>query len=64
MVKARRLEKGKNLGWEIHVRPDGNGPVIIVLPVTTDCTAEGAICTEDRRPLSNRLEITVPAPGG
>ena len=61
---ARRLEQGKNVRWEIHVRPDGNGPITIVLPVTTDCTAEGAICTEDRRPLSNRLEITVPAPGG
>ena len=61
---ARRLVPASNVGWEIHVRPDGNGPVTIVLPVTSDCTAEGAICTEDRRPLSNRLEITVPAPGG
>ena len=63
VVNARRLEKGKNVGWEIHVRPDGNGPVTIVLPVTTDCTAEGATCTEDRRPLSNRLETTIPGPG-
>ena len=61
---ARRLVPTSNVGWEIHVRPDGNGPITIVLPVTTDCTAEDAICTEDRRPLSNRLEITVPAPGG
>ena len=61
---ARRLVPASNVGWEIHLRPDGNGPITIVLPVTTDCTAEGAICTEDRRPLSNRLEITVPAPGG
>ena len=61
---ARRLVPASNVGWEIHVRPDGNGPITIVLPVTSDCTAEGAICTEDRRPLSNRLEITVPAPGG
>ena len=64
VIKARRLAPQSNVGWEIHVRPDGNGPITIVLPVTTDCTAEGAICTEDRRPLSNRLEITVPAPGG
>ena len=64
VIKARRLAAPSNVGWEIHVRPDGNGPVTIVLPVTTDCTAEGAICTEDRRPLSNRLEITVPAPDG
>ena len=64
VIKARRLVPQSNVGWEIHVRPDGNGPITIVLHVTTDCTAEGAICTEDRRPLSNRLEITVPAPGG
>ena len=64
VVKARRLEKGKNVRWEISVTPSGDDPVTIVLPVTTDCTAEGAICTQDRRPLSNRLEITVPRPGG
>ena len=63
VIKARRLAPRSNVGWEIHVRPDGNGPVTIVLPVTSDCTAEGAICTEDRRPLSNRLEITFNGPG-
>ena len=62
VVKARRLEKGKNVRWEISVRPDGNGSVTIVLPVTTDCTAQGAVCTQDRRPLSNRLDVTVPGP--
>ena len=64
VTKARRLEEGKNLEWEIHVTPDGDGAVTIVLPVTTDCTAQGAICTQDRRPLSNRLEVTVPGTGG
>ena len=64
VVKARRLEKGKNVRWEISVRPNGDGPVTIVLHATTDCTAEGAICTQDGRMLSERLEITVPGPGG
>ena len=62
VTKARRLEKGKNVRWEIHVTPDGDVTVTIVLPVTTDCSEEGAICTNDRRPLSNRLEVTVPGP--
>ena len=66
--KARRLEPGnsagKNVRWEISVTPDGNGAVTIVLPPTTDCDAEGAICTGDGGMLSNRLEITVPGPGG
>ena len=64
VTKARRLEKGKNVRWEISVRPDGNGAVTVVLPVSTDCTAQGAICTQDGRMLSNRLEVTVPGPGG
>ena len=64
VVRARRLEPGKNVRWEITVRPDSNGAVTIVLPATENCDADGAICTEDRRPLSNRLEVTVPGPDG
>ena len=47
VIKARRLARPSNVGWEITVTPDGNGAVTIVLPPTTDCTAEGAICTQD-----------------
>ena len=56
---ARRLVKGSNIGWEIVVKPDSNGDVTITLPATTDCDAQGAICTDDGRMLSNRLELTV-----
>ena len=35
----------------------------IVLPVTTDCNATGAICTGDGRKLSNRNGFTVAGPG-
>ena len=59
---ARRLAPPSHVGWEIQVEPDGDGAATIVLPVTTDCTAEGAICTNDRKPLSNRLEVTVSGP--
>ena len=61
--KAQRLEQGSNIGWRITVRPDGNGQVVITLPETTDCDAQGAICTEDGRKLSHRLELTVSGPG-
>ena len=61
---ARRLVSGKNLRWEIVVSPDSNGDVTITLPATTDCDAQGAICADDDRMLSNRLEITVSGPGG
>ena len=62
ITRAKRLEGSGSLRWTIHVQPDGNGSVTIVLPVTTDCDAEHAICTEDGRPLSNRLELTVSEP--
>ena len=64
VVRAKRLERGKNVRWEITVRPDSNGAVTIVLPVTTDCNALGAVCTGDGRMLSNRLELTVSGPDG
>ena len=64
VTNARRLEKGKNVRWEIHVTPDGDGTVTVVLPVTTDCAATGAVCTSDGRMLSTRLELTVSGPGG
>ena len=62
VLKARRLDKPSNIGWRVTVRPDGDGDVTVVLPVTTDCDASGAICTQDGRELSNRLEMTVSGP--
>ena len=60
---ARRLVSGKNLRWEIVVSPDSNGDVTITLPATTDCDAQGAICADGDKNLSNRLERTVSGPG-
>ena len=60
--KAQRIEQGSNIGWRITVRPDGNGDVTIVLPETTDCEAQGAICTDDGRKLSTELVLTVSGP--
>ena len=60
--KAKRKVKGSNLGWTIHVEPDSNSDVEIVLSPTTDCAATGAICTHDGRKLSNQLGFTVRGP--
>ena len=65
VVGARQLDGGSatpNTRWEITVSPDSNANVKITLPVTTDCEAEGAICTDDGRVLSNQLEFTVKGP--
>ena len=61
--KAERITKGSNVRWRITVEPDGDGRVIITLPVPEGCDAQGAICTEDGRPMSNRVELTVNGPG-
>ena len=64
VTSARRLTQGSNIGWTITVTPDSAADVTIVLPVTTDCDADGAVCTADGRKLSNRLEFTVSGPSG
>ena len=61
---AQRTDKPSNIYWRITVKPTSTGDVTVVLPATTDCTADGAICTEDGRMLSNRLEFTVSGPSG
>ena len=64
--KVQRMDRDSdtpNIWWLITVEPDGNGDVTVTLPATTDCTDDGAICTEDGRMLSNRLEFTVSGPG-
>ena len=60
--KAQRKNKPSNKFWQITVKPTSTGDVTIELPITTDCNAEGAICTGDGRKLSNRLEFTVSGP--
>ena len=57
-----RLEPPGNVRWQIKVTPRSDASVTIVLPVTTDCGADGAVCTDDGRPLSSRLEFTIPGP--
>ena len=61
--EARSLVSGSNTKWRIKIGPTSNGDVTIVLPITTDCTDNGAVCTGDSRKLSNRLELTVSGPG-
>ena len=55
-------DPGGNIGWTITVTPDSAAAVTVILPVTTDCDADGAVCTADARKLSNRNEFTVSGP--
>ena len=62
---ARRLDSDSatpNTRWEISVSPDSNANVTVELPITTDCEAQGAICTDDGTMLSSPLKFTVMGP--
>ena len=63
ILRSQRMNKPSNIKWRIMVRPDSSEDVTIVLPVTTDCNAVGAICTADGRKLSDSLNFTVSGPG-
>ena len=59
---VRRLEPGRNVRWEVTVTPGSGADVALALNATTDCSAQGAICTEDGRMLSGGLQLAVPGP--
>ena len=59
--RAQRVN-GRNDLRKFTVRPSSSASVVLVLPTTLDCAAEGAVCTSDGKPLSSRLELTVPGP--
>ena len=69
-VTLRLTSAGGSVTLDVAVHRDSSGVPgqrLFALddpPHTTDCEAEGALCTGDGRMLSNRLEITVPGPGG
>ena len=50
--EARRKTQDSNQNWEIHVEPDGTGPVSITLPA-------GAVSTSDKRSLQAAVSATV-----
>ena len=44
-TKARRLQQGSNQGWEVTVNPISKADMSIAIAPTTDCSAQGAVCT-------------------
>ena len=60
--KARRLEKGRNLRWEMTVVPEGDGAVTLTARATTDCAAAHAACDAGGRKFAGGLALTVPGP--
>ena len=64
-TNAKRVDGQSDL-WQITVEPDSDAAVTVVLPITEDCGTQRAVCFRaggnERRPLSNRSELTVPGP--
>ncbi len=54
----------RNRVWTITVKVDADhtGAVTLTLPVTTDCSSAGAICTFDGRRLSHSTSVSVAEP--
>ena len=61
--RANRKTKGSNVGWKLKVRPTGTDSLTITLSATMNCSARGAICTEDGRRLTNSPSATVAGAG-
>ena len=61
VTRARRAERGSNIGWRITVEPDTDGDVVVSLPARA-CEESGAVCTADDRPLQEAVSATVPGP--
>ncbi len=60
--KVKRLTDGSNRRWEVKVTPVSKEFLSIGLGPTHDCTDNGAMCTEDDRPLSHVLRWVVLGP--
>ena len=65
LTGVARVTQGESRAWNVTVTPSGGGAVTVALPETTDCAAEGAICTAGQRKLA-AVSATVPgtAPAG
>ena len=63
IARAQRLTQGSNAGWRLQIVPDGFGDIALTLPPTTDCAAEGAVCTAEGEPLAQGIDLSVPGPG-
>ena len=53
VVNASRVNRLNDLWW-VNIDPHGNGAVTIALPINTDCSATGAVCTSGKKLQSHR----------
>ena len=61
VFKAKRIARGSNAGWRVHVRPDGIEAVRLSVE-TLECGTPQALCL-DGTPLAEGKAITIEGPG-
>ena len=62
--KVRRVTSGSNRHWEVTVTPTSSADITIRVNETSNCNADGAVCTEDDRMLLDGIDHTVTGPAG
>ena len=62
VLRSRRLNRPSNKGWEVHVRPETQGTVSVVLAGNRPCDETGAVCANDGGRLWNAVQVSVPGP--
>ena len=61
-LRAVRPVGGGGDRWEIGIEPASAAAMVVALAAGLPCHAPGAVCAPDGRPLSNRIEATIPGP--
>ena len=64
VTAAARKTAGSNIRWVITLEPSGDDAVTVLLPLTSDCADQGAVCTQAAQMLSNSDTVTISGPPG
>ena len=62
ITRAKRMVRGSNQRWQIHVAPDGDGDIGLSVHIGAPCGSVGIVCTADGRPISLSPATLVPGP--
>ena len=62
-IRSVRRVDGRSDLWELHVEPESDADVMLLMPWTTHCAAENAVCTDAGKMLRIGISLLVPGPG-
>ena len=62
LQRAKRAEPDQDRAWNLTFFPGGTGAVTVRMRETRSCDASPRVCTEDGRPLTGEVSVTIPGP--